>query len=153
MASFQILNSENKSLSISVLDAEAATFWNKPIDIKQYTNPTPPFVNTDNLEGRELLVAKSRHFFDEHINWFDYIGFNIANSKEDKITWDSLSEQLVHQSITHHFVKESNLIEIKQPLIDDDLFQSIYCSINYLKPYIALIKHWKDKGYTPKTIK
>jgi hypothetical protein len=64
--SFQILNGGNEPMTMHQLDAEAAAFWGKRVDAKQYADPSEP-KREDEKEAQYCLRCITG-------NWFDIIG-------------------------------------------------------------------------------
>lgn len=78
--SFQILDLNNKPISINELDKQAAIFWNKEIHPKEYATP---LVIPEGLSLRERLNFINTNWFDK-IGWI--ISYNQCNSWEEVIT-------------------------------------------------------------------
>ena len=153
MAGFQIKNAEGIAISINDLDEEAAAFWNKEIKEKSYADPTPEFTNPDNLEGDELFLAKMKYEFNHRNNWYDAIGWYIAESKAieypDTISWKNVMNAMMGNSLLDCFMKRDD-IEICDPFnIPSPCMENLQGTLLYYQPYFQLIKHWKDKGYIP----
>jgi hypothetical protein len=143
MSAFKIQNSLGEAITINELDKEAAEFWHKEVKERQYANPTPPFSNIDNLEGIELTKAKAKHISYEQNNWFDTIGWHIANPKCNYTSgWDNIKCSI----LVLHLEEFGTL-----PLVDQ--MERLQFANEYVKPYFELIDHWKTKGYKPIQIK
>lgn len=168
MAGFQILNENGQALTLNELDAQAAAFWGKEIDPKEYANPTPEFVNNNNLEGEELMRAKMKHAFNQMNNWKDAIGWYIAEYKgiphPESMTWFDVIHAMIGNGLLNKFYNHETLE--KTPLqeslnhiinnddvkIENESFLGLYVTLIYYDKYISLIKHWQDKGYSPKRV-
>ncbi len=122
MNSFQILDKNNNPIAINELDKEACELWNKAVDTKQYAYPE---VKPEKFES----YKDSFNFYCGLTNWFDKIGWKIAQGRE---SWNTIKEEILEP------FKEFSKDEID----------------NYLPVagYINLINHWESKGYTPKQI-
>lgn len=163
MHKFQILDKEKNPISINKLDADACRVWEKTSHIKDYANPSPDFVNKQNLEGRELSVAKFRHMSNQKINWYDSIGFAISCVDKAQIKWVDVINQLMAERVMEFLVYTNaekigfvrlidtettesgkKLSEVTQGLILDLIF--------YYQPYVELINYWSEKGYTPSSL-
>lgn len=139
---FQIINAQGEPIILAALDKEAAEFWHKKVDPKDYADPSPQ-AQFEGLEGHELARAKIRAVFNRGTNWFDSIGHaidtdrSITYKQDDQHTWNMVRETLL-------------LIQID---IVSDTTERIEAARKYLEPYMALIKHWEDKGYKPRRTK
>jgi len=154
---FQILNSNNEPISIKELDIEAAAFWNKIVDPKWYANPSP--------EGTAVMKQWS--------NWFDTIGYCIHSQGNACSGWSNIVATMMAESLGMLFIDTSEGYKERPiPIIEwqrhdfynmenekkisyhlpDKLEENIFGSLEYYKPYIQLINHWKAKGYTPNKI-
>lgn len=164
MNRFQILNKEGNPVSMKQLDAEAAEFWGKTLDPKRYANPTPEFINKDNLEGDELLTAMMEYNMNQDSNWFDTIGYLIANEGNYTSGWNNVVNNLIGESlcrIVRDFDNKDivNVVKFKKSEENTiSLHEKVEISIfgiclKYYKPYIQLINYWRSKGYRPKQIK
>lgn len=170
MNAFQILNPQGEPLSMKQLDAEAAAFWSKEVDEKWYANPTPVFVNDKNLEGAELSEAKFRHEMRQASNWYDTIGWNIANQGNQCSGWSNVVATMMAMQLGMKFIDldhdyKTGPIVIKEPVLielpddkcevnfPDKLAIQLWATVNYFKPYIELMNHWQSKGYMPKQVK
>lgn len=146
MNSFQILNKDNKAIKINDLDLEASIFWNVPIHPKQYANP----------------------MYHPNSNWFDVIGWNIANQGHECSGWANVVSTMMATSIGMKLIDTSEgykdravLIKGFEPIKDndnilklpDEVELDIYGILTFYKPFIELINHWQSKGYKAKQIK
>lgn len=149
MAGFQIRTKEGEALSISELDKEAAAFWGKEVHHKRYADP-----------GEEPDPSDIRACMNRANNWFDAIGWYIAESKEiaypENMSWYQIMHAMVGNSLLRCLWDYETLDYTKEVMMgapkDGDrapVLNSILCVANYYDPYFALIKHWADKGYTP----
>ena len=141
MKAFRIKTKEGESITINKLDEEAAQFWNKEIETKGYANPTPKFTNPDNLTGIELTKAEINHIRYENMNWFDFIGYEIANPSinGNETGWNKVRIGLLSKLIKPEMFKKT----FKQQMEDVAFFNY------YLNSYLKLIDHWEEKGYQP----
>ena len=60
MNKFEILNKEGKAITMAELDKEAAEFWGKEIDPKNYANPFPKKVADENASLSEKCAYNSK---------------------------------------------------------------------------------------------
>lgn len=143
---FQILDKEGNAIPLSQLDKEAAEFWNKKYHKKWYANPSP--------EGTSV--------FEEVGNWYDIIGWAIANKRGSVSSWYNVVVYLIAIPLGLRFInKNEDFIELikfeksgeKSLSLPEEVEINIYCCLEYYRPYIELIKHWMLKGYKPKQIK
>jgi hypothetical protein len=149
MSAFRVNDANGEAVDMHILDKEAAEFWGKELKEKEYANPSPIFVNTQNLEGKELMMAELDHqFYRTASNWFDTIGYQIANPRV-KVNygkdphWDNVRNDLWITQMSGYYDIEDT----------DELCKKTIASKRYLQPYLNLIKHWEDKGYVPITWK
>jgi hypothetical protein len=164
---FQIKDKEGNPISINVLDEEAAEFWGRPVDPKHYVSPIKEFTNPDNLEGDALAKAEFKHELDElrKTNWFDKIGWAIHTQDNYYSGWRNLVHTLYVNSIPSIFTQDpgnGSVWTIDVPHMEDltdefvDEFKlpetvnvELIVTLSVNKPYIELINHWAEKGYTP----
>lgn len=147
MDSFQIVDKDNNPISIKQLDVEAAEFWNKKVDPKWYANPSP--------EGTDVFKQQS--------NWYDTIGWAIANKGNYTSGWHNVVNDLIAEALGQKFIDFNNkdivsVAEFKKSgettlSLPEEVEISIFFCLEYYKPYIQLINHWMTKGYQPKQIK
>lgn len=163
--SFQILNENNEAIDIAELDKQACEFWGKEIHPKSYATPTSP-----RKDGESELDFAFRTLG----NWFDVIGWSIHNQGHKCAGWSNIVATMMVSSLGMKFIDTSKgyndrpvkVAEFeKQTIYDldgnekityhlsDELEMDIFGVLQYYKPYIALINHWKSKGYIPKQIK
>ena len=149
MSNFRILNADGKAISISELDKEAAEFWGVEVNPKWYACPK----RTNGVET---------------INWFDCIGYKIANPihpyKKYSNLWMNIISDIVSEAYGDIFFKgdttKNSKVELEQfheviigektyYSLSEDVEVRIDYNIRYFQPYIDLINHWCEKGYTP----
>jgi len=119
MNAFQILDKNNNPIPLSELDKQAAEFWDVELHPKQYAAP------------------------DGKCNWYDLLGWNIAQQDNSKFygidKWKT--------------VKLSMFINMSYDLLDmENPADYTVAQINYIRPYYALIDYWESLGYQPKQI-
>lgn len=165
--SFEIHNSDNQAIPLEELNKEAAKFWGKELDPNFYANPTQPFSNPDNLVGKELVKAQMIHSIRTSPNWFDAIGWYIANQKSYYRGWTNIAASMMVELIGMRFINSSpgynekpvKIAEViylnsdPYPSLSLDITIQIASTLKYFKPYIDLINHWQSKGYKPVQIK
>lgn len=156
MKKFQILNQDGVALTMSQLDEEAAAFWGKEVHPKNYANPFPEIIpKDDSLESHiEAEVANARQ---NSLNWYDIVGFTIANQGNYTTGWNNVINSLISENLGLAIISEQfELPEFVQ--IGDELHlprrieMRINAVLNYFRPYVNLIKHWESKGYIPISI-
>jgi hypothetical protein len=133
MNAFQILDENNKPISIGNLDRQACELWNKEIHEKQYAYPQhkPESFPTDEYKS-------SWDFYSSLTNWYDKIGWIIADKEcED---WDKLIEIIMEPFLKIENITESDILEIRNEWVP-------------IAGYIKLIEFWKSQNYKPKCIK
>lgn len=125
---FKILDKNDKPLSIGELDKEACELWGKELHQKEYAYPQfkPEKFPTEDYKS-------SFDFYSSLTNWFDKIGWKISEGAE---SWDEIIRQLLEP------FKEFP-IDVQQEVENEYLPVS---------GYVALCKHWKEKGYKPKQV-
>ena len=150
MNAFKILNAEGQALTMSELDKEAAEFWGKEVDPKNYANPFPE------VEGNSFAAIRANSLNNAQ-NWFDIIGRAIANQENYTTGWQNVAHTLVVRHLGECLVnlRRDNPIKLAEFVGDGDIHLEESCEIklfatlDYFKPFINLINHWMDKGYTP----
>ena len=70
------------------LDKEAAEFWGKEVDSKNYANPFPE------VEG-DSFAAIQTNALNRSQNWFDIIGRAIATQENYTTGWQNVAHTLV----------------------------------------------------------
>ena len=120
MNAFQILDKNNNPIPLSELDKQAAEFWNVKLDPKWYASPT-----------------------EMGSNWYDSIGWNIANQGHYTSGWKNIKISLITTAM------ESAAYQILMKSKEDESIKSI---MDWYKPYYDLIDYWESLGYQPKQI-
>ena len=95
MNSFQILNANGQALTMAELDKEAAEFWGKEIDPKNYANPFPDKVADEGASFAERMKIDRDNALNNAQNWFDIIGRAIANQENYTTGWQNVAHTLV----------------------------------------------------------
>lgn len=150
MNAFQILNAEGKTLTMAELDKEAAEFWDKEVDPKHYANPFPK-------EEGNSFSAMQTNALNNSLNWFDIIGWNIANQGNYTSGWQNVAHTMVTKTLGECLVSlhKDKPIKLAEFIGDDNIHLEescetrLFATLNYFKPFIDLINHWMAKGYTP----
>lgn len=156
MRKFQILNKEGVALTMSQLDSEAANFWGKEVHPKDYANPFPMVLpKDDSIESH--IEAETRNAYNTSSNWFDIIGWHIANQGNYTTGWNNVIDSMVTKSLGHAILNDQfelpEFIRVEDELhLPEQVEMQIYAVLNYFKPFVDLIKHWESKGYTPASI-
>lgn len=143
MNKFQILNKDGVAIAIKELDKEAATFWNKEVDDKYYANPYPELTE-------DTIEATIQNADNISQNWFDTIGWQIANLEEFTQGWSAVAEQMVQVYLCTGMLDANDRISFVSRELALFYFDMI---VKKLQPYIDLINYWREKGYTPVQIK
>jgi hypothetical protein len=125
---FQILNENKKPVSIGELDKEACEFWGKELHQKDYAYPQfkPESFPTEEYKS-------SYQFYSSLSNWFDKIGWLISEGAE---SWEEVIKKIMEPF-------QEFPIDVQEEI------ENYYLPVS---GYVALCKHWKSKGYTPKQI-
>lgn len=71
MNSFRILNTEGKAMTMGEL--------NKEVHPKNYANPFPDVIVSENASFKEKMQAEMANARNSSLNWYGIIGWNIAN--------------------------------------------------------------------------
>lgn len=150
MNSFQILNANGQALTMKELDKEAAEFWGKEVDSKNYANPFPEV-------GGNSFAALRANALNNAQNWFDIIGRAIANQENYTTGWQNVAHTLVVRHLGECLISlhKDEPIKLAEFVGDGDIHLEESCEIklfatlDYFKPFINLINHWMAKGYTP----
>lgn len=132
------------------LDKEAAEFWGKEIDPKHYANPFPKV-------GGDSLSAMRANALNNTQNWFDVIGWNIANQGNYTSGWQNVVHTMVTETLGECLVNlhKDEPIKLAEFVGDTEIHLAdsweikLCATLNYYKPFIDLINHWMAKGYTP----
>lgn len=162
MNSFRILNAEGKAITMGELDKEAAAFWNKEVHPKNYANPFPDVIVSEDASFEEKMQAEMANARNSSLNWYEIIGWNIANQGDYTSGWQNVVHTMMAESLGNcllninqgepieiaHFIKHDN----NQLHLEDSYEARIYATLNYFKPFVDLINHWMSKGYTPEKI-
>ncbi len=162
---FQILNKEDKAISINELDKEAAEFWGQEVDPEHYASPYKKveFTNPNNLEpcSEQYIRAKILHDCKEtertiSTNWYDIIGFRIACPLSNWTSgWNNVIHSLCSESIGQAVLTKDFIIPDEFEWNDEylslpqDIQLAIFNVLSFMKPYVDLIKYWESKGYKP----
>lgn len=157
MKSFQILGKDKKAIPLSILDIEAAKLWKKEINSKSYVTPTPVYDNPNNLKGAELRRAIYKHMQFEQMSWYDLIGWKITQVEKHECNWNSIVKSILSSAIGDKFISEKDskiqisYFEEKDDnlVIPEAIEIQIYHVLEYYRPYVDLINHWIELGYTP----
>lgn len=150
MNAFKILNAEGKAITMAELDKEAAEFWGKEVDPKHYANPFPK-------EEGDSFSAICANALNNAQNWFDIIGWNIANQGNYTTGWQNVAHTMVTEALGSCLVSlhKDKPVRLAEFVGDNDIHLEescetrLYSTLNYYKPFIDLINHWMAKGYTP----
>lgn len=138
---FQILNKNNDPIKMNDLDAEAAKLWGHEVDKSSYAVPKEQGDYADTTKGRMAYLRQS--------NWFDVVG-HMIHSPTTKTPyykgWKEVKKNLLLMHMESSMLKEDGSVEDGMHI--KDMFE--YVAEDYLKPYLDLIDHWADKGYTPR---
>ena len=146
MNSLQILNANGQPLTIAELDKEAAAFWGKEVDPAHYANPFPK------EKGAYTNALNNAR------NWYDIIGWNIANIPSKNVNWYTVVHAMTADSIRACVMPlyEEEPIEIAKFVeeghnlhLEETCEQKLYTTLEFFRPFIDLINHWMVKGYTP----
>lgn len=155
--SFQIHNSEGIAIPINKLDEEAAIFWGKEIEPKNYACPQ----KKEEGEG-------NWHYISRCANWFDVIGYCIHSPGYACSGWSNVVATMITEPIGMKFIDTSEgykdrpipIVEfvsdpntLGQMHLPNNIEEKIWGVLTFYKPYIELINHWQSKGYIPVQIK
>ena len=139
------------------LDKEAAEFWGKEVHPKHYANPFPDKKASEDAPLSEKMRIKYENAQNNGSNWFDIIGWNIANQGNYTYGWQNVVHTMVTQSLGECLVRlnKDKPIKLAEFVGDTEMHlessweKELYSIINYYKPFIDLINHWMAKGYMP----
>lgn len=156
MKKFQITDENNNPIAITKLDAEAAKFWNKPVDEKYYANPFEEKVAPEDASMKEKIQVEMHNAQLAQLNWFEIIGWNIANQGNYTSGWNNVIHTMMTESLGTAILGR----EYKVPNFEDtdnngklhlpvNIEEHIYSTLQYFKPFVELIRHWESKGYKP----
>lgn len=157
MNKFQILDKNGKALTMAELDKEAAEFWGKEVHPKYYANPFPNKVASEDAPLSEKIRIEHENALNNGSNWFDIIGWNIANQGNYTTGWRNVVRTMVAENLGECLVRlnKDKPIELAKFVGDKELHlessweTELYCTLNYYRPFVDLINHWAAKGYTP----
>ena len=157
MNKFQILDKDAKALTMAELDKEAAEFWGKEVHPKHYANPFPDKKASEDAPLSEKMRIKYENAQNNGSNWFDIIGWNIANQGNYTYGWQNVVHTMVTQSLGECLVRlnKDKPIKLAEFVGDTEMHlessweKELYSIINYYTPFIDLINHWMAKGYMP----
>ena len=157
MNKFQILDKDANALTMAELDKEAAEFWGKEVHPKHYANPFPDKIADERASFAERMKIERENAWNNNFNWFDIIGWNIANQGTYTYGWQNVVYTMVTQSLGECLVclNKDEPIKLAEFVGDTEIHlessweEKLYSIINYYKPFIDLINHWMAKGYMP----
>ena len=157
MNKFEILNKEGKAITMAELDKEAAEFWGKEVHPKHYANPFPDKKISKDTPYSEAVRIERENAMNNVSNWFDVIGWNIANQGTYTYGWHNVVHTMVTEKLGECLVsrRENEPIKIAEFVGDGEIQlessweEALYSTLNYYKPFIDLINHWMAKGYMP----
>lgn len=157
MNSFRILNANGQALTMAELDKEAAEFWGKKVHPKHYANPFPNKKVSEGASFAEKMRIEYENARNNACNWFDVIGWNIANQGTYTYGWQNVVHTMVTENLGECLVslRENEPIKIAEFVGDTEIHlessweEALYSTLNYYKPFVDLINHWMAKGYTP----
>ena len=157
MNAFRILNANGEALTMGELDAEAAAFWGKEVDPKYYANPFPDKVADEGASLSEKIRIQSENARNNGSNWFDIIGWNIANQGNYTSGWQNVVHTMVTENLGECLVslrkdepiKLAEFVGDTEMHLEDSWEMKLYPTLNYYKPFVDLINHWIAKGYIP----
>jgi hypothetical protein len=129
MNAFQINDKEGVAIPLNHLDQEAAAFWGVEVEARHYASPTP-----------------------WAINWYDIIGFYIANQGNYTSGWRNVAISIFSCMLEGIPVdmKEKETVAI---LPINEVMVTVEKKVEAMQPYVALINHWAAKGYQPVVVK
>jgi len=151
MNSFQILDKENNPVQLNELDKIAAEFWGKEVQKKSYASPYKKRKDESNFEFS---------FRESAGNWFDVLGWAIANQGNYTSGWTNVIMYLT-QDLHLKMFKDTKdgsvdlygfVTKDGQMHLEDEVEEQIYGFLYWVKPYIALANHFNSLGYSPKQI-
>lgn len=156
MKKFQITDANNNPIAIAKLDAEAATFWNKSVDEKYYAFPFTEEEIPESASMKERIQIEMHNAQLSQLNWFEIIGWNIANQGNYTSGWNNVIHTMMAENLGTAILGR----EYKVPEFEDtdkngklhlpvNVEEHIYSVFQYFKPFVALIRHWESKGYKP----
>ena len=157
MNKFQILNKDGKALTMAELDKDAAEFWGKEVHPKHYANPFPDKVADERASFAERMKIENENALNNVSNWFDIIGWSVANQGNYTTGWQNVVHTMLAENLGECLVRlnKDKPIELAEFVGDKELHLGdnweikLYHTLNYYRPFVALINHWASKGYTP----
>ena len=157
MNAFKILDKNGKALTMGELDKEAAEFWGKEVHPKHYANPFPDKVADEGASLSEKIRIESENARNNASNWFDVIGWNIANQGKYTFSWRNVAHTMLAENLGECLINlyEDEQIKIaefvggKELHLADSWEIKLFHALNYYKPFVDLINHWSAKGYVP----
>lgn len=157
MNAFKILDKNGKALTMGKLDKEAAEFWGKEVHPKHYANPFPDKVADEGASLSEKIRIERNNALHDASNWFDVIGWNIANQGKYTFSWRNVAHTMLAENLGECLINlyEDEQIKIaefvggKELHLADSWEIKLFHALNYYKPFVDLINHWAAKGYVP----
>ena len=154
MNKFEILNKDGKALTMAELDKEAAEFWGKEVHPKHYANPFPDKKISKDASYSEAIRIEHENARNNFSNWFDIIGWNIANQGNYTSGWQNVVHSMVTENLGECLVrlnkdKPIELAKFVGEHLESSIEIELYHTLNYYRPFVDLINHWAAKGYTP----
>lgn len=157
MNAFQILDKDAKALTMTELDKEAAEFWGKEVHPKHYANPFPDKVADEGASFAERMKIEHENARNNGLNWFDIIGWNIANQGNYTTGWRNVVHTMVVENLGECLVslnkdepiKLAEFVGDAEIHLGDSWEEELYSTLSYYKPFVDLINHWMAKGYIP----
>lgn len=157
MNAFRILDKNGKALTMAELDKEAAEFWNKEVHPKHYANPFPEKKVSKDTSYSEAVRIERENALNNTFNWFDVIGWNIANQGNYTSGWRNVVHTMVAENLGECLVRlnKDKPIELAKFVGDEEIHlessweEELYATLTYYKPFVDLINHWMAKGYMP----
>lgn len=140
MKSFRIVDKEGNIVPINQLDTEAAEFWGRKVHPTRYSSPKP--------EGYDQMSELEQLQHDLSANWFDMIGWNIANQGNHTTGWANVVYTMCVENLGRVFINKENSLQLI--LNAKTIAQLQYLINEYYKPYLDLINNWAYKGYQPR---
>lgn len=157
MNAFKILDKNGKALTMGKLDKEAAEFWGKEVHPKHYANPFPDKIADEGASLAERIKIERDNALHDASNWFDVIGWNIANQGKYTFSWRNVAHTMLAENLGECLINlyEDEQIKIaefvggKELHLADNWEIKLFHALNYYKPFVDLINYWAAKGYTP----
>ena len=157
MNAFKILDKNGKALTMGELDKEAAEFWGKEVHPKHYANPFPDKATDEGASLSKKIRIESENALNNASNWFDVIGWNIANQGKYTFSWRNVAHTMLAENLGECLINlyEDEQIKIAEFVggrelhLADSWEIKLFHALNYYKPFVDLINHWMAKGYIP----